>query len=70
MLINGRQTGLQDHDQYSASRFTVMPLPVFKLIGDLAVDTGTWFGTYRLGRKPGFTPIRNSISMPGSADGE
>jgi fumarate reductase iron-sulfur subunit len=44
MLINGRpglacKTLTQDLGQ----RITLMPLPVFKLVGDLSVDTGVWF---------------------------
>ncbi|NLJ76525.1 MAG: fumarate reductase iron-sulfur subunit [Peptococcaceae bacterium] len=44
MLINGRpRLACKTMTSILPSRFTVMPLPVFKLIGDLAVDTGTWF---------------------------
>ncbi len=44
MLINGRpglacKTLTQDLPDF----ITLMPLPVFKLVGDLSVDTGTWF---------------------------
>ncbi len=44
MVINGRpglacKTMTKDLPQ----EITLMPLPVFKLIGDLCVDTGTWF---------------------------
>ena len=44
MLINGRprlacKTLIKDLPEH----ITLMPLPVFKLIGDLSVDTGTWF---------------------------
>ncbi len=44
MLINGKprlacKTLTKDY----CSQITLMPLPVFKLIGDLSVDTGTWF---------------------------
>jgi len=44
MLINGRpRLACKTMTRTLPSRFTVMPLPVFKLIGDLSVDTGTWF---------------------------
>lgn len=44
MLINGKpdlacHTKTKDLPQ----EITLLPLPVFKLIGDLSVDTGTWF---------------------------
>ena len=44
MIINGRpglacKTLIKDLPQ----EITLMPLPVFKLVGDLSVDTGTWF---------------------------
>lgn len=44
MLINGRPD-LACHTKTNdlPSEITLMPLPVFKLIGDLSVDTGTWF---------------------------
>lgn len=44
MVINGRP-GLACHTQTSdlPDRITLHPLPVFKLLGDLSVDTGTWF---------------------------
>ena len=44
MVINGRP-GLACHTQTSdlPSHITLHPLPVFKLLGDLSVDTGTWF---------------------------
>jgi fumarate reductase iron-sulfur subunit len=44
MIINGRP-GLACRTLTSElpSEITLMPLPVFKLVGDLAVDTGTWF---------------------------
>lgn len=44
MLINGRP-GLACKTLTATlpKRITLMPLPVFKLIGDLSVDTGTWF---------------------------
>ncbi|MGE4298222.1 MAG: fumarate reductase iron-sulfur subunit [Desulfovibrionaceae bacterium] len=44
MVINGRP-GLACHTQTKdlPSEITLHPLPVFKLLGDLSVDTGTWF---------------------------
>ncbi len=44
MVINGRP-GLACHTRTSdlSTEITLMPLPVFKLVGDLSVDTGTWF---------------------------
>ena len=44
MVINGRP-GLACHTQTSdlPEHITLHPLPVFKLLGDLSVDTGTWF---------------------------
>ncbi len=44
MMINGRpRLACKTMTLTLPSRITIMPLPVFKLIGDLAVDTGTWF---------------------------
>ncbi|MGD8436777.1 MAG: 2Fe-2S iron-sulfur cluster-binding protein, partial [Syntrophobacterales bacterium] len=44
MMINGRP-GLACHTLTKdlPNEITLMPLPIFKLIGDLSVDTGTWF---------------------------
>ena len=44
MIINGRP-GLACRTLTSdlPEEITLMPLPVFKLVGDLSVDTGTWF---------------------------
>jgi len=44
VLINGRPD-LACHTKTKdlPNEITLMPLPVFKLIGDLSVDTGTWF---------------------------
>lgn len=44
MLVNGKprlacKTLTRDY----GPTITLMPLPVFKLLGDLSVDTGTWF---------------------------
>ena len=44
MMING-QPDLACHTKTKKlpTEITLMPMPVFKLIGDLSVDTGTWF---------------------------
>ncbi len=44
MVVNGRPA-LACHTQTSdlPDTITLHPLPVFKLVGDLSVDTGTWF---------------------------
>ena len=44
MVVNGRP-GLACHTKTKdlPEKITLMPLPVFKLVGDLSVDTGTWF---------------------------
>lgn len=44
MVINGRP-GLACNTQTKdlPEHITLHPLPVFKLVGDLSVDTGTWF---------------------------
>ncbi|MEG2172205.1 MAG: fumarate reductase iron-sulfur subunit [Desulfovibrionaceae bacterium] len=44
MVINGRP-GLACHTRTAdlPEHITLHPLPVFQLIGDLSVDTGTWF---------------------------
>jgi len=44
MLINGKpKLACKTLTADVPSRITLLPLPVFKLIGDLSVDTGTWF---------------------------
>ncbi|MBM7854125.1 fumarate reductase iron-sulfur subunit [Desulfohalotomaculum tongense] len=44
MLINGRPTlACKTLTKNLPNVITLMPLPVFKLLGDLSVDTGTWF---------------------------
>lgn len=44
MLINGRpQLACKTLIAELPENITLMPLPVFKLVGDLSVDTGTWF---------------------------
>ncbi len=44
MLVNG-QPKLACHTRVETlpDRITLLPLPFFKLVGDLSVDTGTWF---------------------------
>ncbi|MCJ7809393.1 MAG: fumarate reductase iron-sulfur subunit, partial [Desulfobulbaceae bacterium] len=44
MIINGRPgLACKTLTKELPTEITLMPLPVFKLIGDLSVDTGTWF---------------------------
>lgn len=44
MIINGRpRLACKTLTSDLKGTVTLMPLPVFKLIGDLSVDTGTWF---------------------------
>lgn len=44
MLINGRpDLACHTLTRNLPEEITLLPLPVFKLIGDLSVDTGTWF---------------------------
>jgi fumarate reductase iron-sulfur subunit len=44
MLVNGRPAlACKTLTSQLPARITLFPLPVFKLIGDLSVDTGTWF---------------------------
>ncbi|MBU4532527.1 MAG: fumarate reductase iron-sulfur subunit [Eubacteriales bacterium] len=44
MLINGKpRLGCKTFTRDLPARTTLFPLPLFKLIGDLSVDTGTWF---------------------------
>ncbi len=44
MMINGRPgLACKTLTKYLPDEITLLPLPVFKLIGDLSVDTGTWF---------------------------
>lgn len=44
MVINGRpRLACKTLTKDFIGTITLMPLPVFKLVGDLAVDTGTWF---------------------------
>jgi fumarate reductase iron-sulfur subunit len=44
MLINGRPgLACKTLTQDLPAAITLMPLPIFKLVGDLSVDTGAWF---------------------------
>ncbi|MBP1933837.1 fumarate reductase iron-sulfur subunit [Ammoniphilus resinae] len=44
MLINGTPTlACRTLTKNLPENITLMPLPVFQLLGDLSVDTGTWF---------------------------
>jgi len=44
MLINGRPgLACKTKTMDLPEEITLLPLPVFKLVGDLSVDTGTWF---------------------------
>jgi fumarate reductase iron-sulfur subunit len=44
MMINGKpDLACHTKTKKLPDEITLMPLPVFKLIGDLSVDTGTWF---------------------------
>ena len=44
MLVNGRPSlACRTLTSQLPSTITLHPLPVFKLVGDLSVDTGTWF---------------------------
>jgi len=46
MVINGRpDLACKSLTKDLPEEITLMPLPVFKLIADLSVDTGTWFRT-------------------------
>ena len=44
MMVNGRPgLACKTLTKNLPDEITLLPLPVFKLIGDLSVDTGTWF---------------------------
>jgi fumarate reductase iron-sulfur subunit len=46
MVINGRPgLACKTLTKELPGHITLMPLPVFKLVGDLSVDTGAWFRT-------------------------
>jgi fumarate reductase iron-sulfur subunit len=44
MMVNGKAVlACRTRTQDLPEKTTLMPLPFFKLVGDLSVDTGTWF---------------------------
>ncbi len=44
MLVNGRpRLACRTRTEELPSKITLLPLPFFRLVGDLSVDTGTWF---------------------------
>ena len=44
MVVNGKpRLACQTKTKDLPAQITLLPLPVFKLIGDLSVDTGVWF---------------------------
>ena len=44
MLVNGRpRLDCRTRSDELPGKITLMPLPFFRLVGDLSVDTGTWF---------------------------
>ncbi len=44
MLVNGRpRLACHTMTESLPAKLTLQPLPFFKLVGDLSVDTGTWF---------------------------
>lgn len=44
MLVNGRpRLACRTRTEELPSKITLMPLPFFRLVGDLSVDTGSWF---------------------------
>lgn len=44
MLVNGQpRLACQTRTEELPDKITLMPLPFFKLVGDLSVDTGSWF---------------------------
>jgi fumarate reductase iron-sulfur subunit len=44
MLVNGRpRLACHTRTEELPDKITLLPLPFFRLIGDLAVDTGSWF---------------------------
>jgi fumarate reductase iron-sulfur subunit len=46
MLINGKpKLACKTQTADYPTKVNLLPLPVFKLVGDLAVDTGSWFRT-------------------------
>lgn len=44
MLVNGKpKLACKTRIEELPSKISLMPMPFFKLVGDLSVDTGTWF---------------------------
>jgi len=44
MLVNGQpRLACRTRTEELPSKITLLPLPLFRLVGDLSVDTGTWF---------------------------
>jgi len=44
MMINGKpRLACRTRTEELPDKITLLPLPFFKLVGDLSVDTGTWF---------------------------
>lgn len=44
MLVNGQpRLACQTRTEQLPDKITLMPLPFFRLVGDLSVDTGSWF---------------------------
>ncbi len=44
MIVNGRpRLACQTRTEELPDKISLMPLPFFKLVGDLSVDTGSWF---------------------------
>jgi len=44
MLVNGRpRLACRTRTDELPSKITLLPLPLFRLVGDLSVDTGSWF---------------------------
>ena len=65
MLINGRPgLACQTLTHDLPDKITLLPLPVFRLVGDLSVDTGTWFRHLTSGPSPGSTPTSPSTPRP------
>lgn len=70
MLINGKpKLACKTLTQSLSQDITLMPLPPFKVIGDLSVDTGSWFREMNLRTEgwihtnKGFDPARQEERM-------
>ena len=67
MVINGRPgLACKTLTRELPKEITLMPLPIFKLIGDLSVDTGTWFRA--MNEKVGSWIHTNSEFEPGARE--